>query len=219
MSISNFIINDISIQPISQKIKTLKKIFNEMSCSHLPIERNGIYIGCVSEIDIRCFEGNKPLTEYEYSLEAFFVRQHDNWLDVLGQFARNNANLLPVLEEGTPNYLGYVELNDIIGVFNETPFLNEDGGIVVIEKGFNDYSFSEISQIVESNDGKVFGAFISKLENDVAQITLKIGLSSINEVIQSFRRYGYTIVSSHQEDTFFQNLKERSDYLTKYLNI
>lgn len=115
--------------------------------------------------------------------------------------------------------MGYVELNDIIGVFNETPFLNEDGGIVVIEKGFNDYSFSEISQIVESNDGKVFGAFISKLENDVAQITLKIGLSSINEVIQAFRRYGYTIVSNHQEDTFFQNLKERSDYLTKYLNI
>ena len=98
-------------------------------------------------------------------------------------------------------------------------FFAENGGILIVEKGVQDYSFSEISQIVESNDGKLLGAFISKIENDVAQITLKIGNTSLNDVMQTFRRYSYNIVSGHEEDTYLEGLKERSDYLKKYLDI
>ena len=82
-----------------------------------------------------------------------------------------------------------------------------------------DYSFSEISQIVESNDAKILGAFVSKMESDVVQITLKIGNSGLNDVIQTFRRYNYNIVSGHEEDTYIESLKERSEYLRKYLDI
>ena len=92
-------------------------------------------------------------------------------------------------------------------------------GILIVEKGISDYSFSEISQIVESNDAKLLGAFISKIESDVVQVTLKIGNAGINDVIQSFRRYSYNIVSGHEDDTYIENLKERSDYLKKYLDI
>jgi hypothetical protein len=89
----------------------------------------------------------------------------------------------------------------------------------VIEKGINDYSFSEISQIVESNNGKLLGAFISKMKPDLVQVTLKIGSTGLNEIIQTFRRYSYVIVSGHEEDSYLESLKERSDYLNKYLNI
>ena len=116
-------------------------------------------------------------------------------------------------------YLGYVELNEIMGIFNETPFLNEAGNIIVVEKGFKDYSLSEISQIVESSNVHLLGLFVSKIENDLAQITIKINPTGINEVIQSLRRYGYNIISQHQEDAFNKNLRDRSKYLDKYLNI
>lgn len=125
---------------------------------------------------------------------------------------------MPVLDSQN-NYLGYYELNDVIGRFNETPFFSEPGGTLIIEKGIQDYSFSEISQIVESNDAKVLGAFISKMEDDLVQITIKIGSQGLNDVIQTFRRYNYNIISDHQEDTYVENLKERSDYLNKYLNM
>jgi len=104
-------------------------------------------------------------------------------------------------------------------LFNHTPFLNETGGIIVVEKGSHDYSFSEICQIVESNDGKVLGAFISNIENDITQTTIKIGHSGMNSIAQTFRRYGYNVVSEHEEDKMNDELKERSDYLNKYLNI
>jgi hypothetical protein len=41
-------------------------------------------------------------------------------------------------------------------------------------------------------------------------------LGAMNEIIQTFRRYNYEIISEHQS---INNLKERSDYLDKYLNI
>ena len=104
-------------------------------------------------------------------------------------------------------------------MFNDTPFLSETGGIVVIEKGMRDYSFSEICQIVESNEGKILAVFISKIENDVMQATIKLGHTGINEIVQTFRRYNYNVVSNHDEDTFIEDLKDRSKYLDKYLNI
>ena len=47
----------------------------------------------------------------------------------------------------------------------------------------------------------------------------KIGNAGLNDIIQSFRRYSYHIVSGHEDDTFLKILKERSDYLDKYLNL
>ena len=78
---------------------------------------------------------------------------------------------------------------------------------------------SQISQIVERNNGKLLGMFVSEAENDTIEITLKISMGAINEIVQSFRRYGYEITSEHLEDNYINNLKERSDYLNKYLNM
>lgn len=218
MPLREYIINDIKPIPISSKIKQAQVLFNQLTYSHIPVEKEGVYVGCVSETDAHCFESDKTLEEYLYAVENFHVWQHNIWLDVLEAFAQNDANIMPVLDDKN-NYLGYYELNDIISLFNDTPFFAEPGGILIVEKGYNDYSFSEVSQIVESNNAKLLGAFVSNIENDVVQLTIKINNTSLNEIIQTFRRYSYNIISGHQEDIFIKNLKERSDYLNKYLNL
>ncbi len=218
MNITNYIINDIKAFPISASIKVIQETFNQLTYSHLVIEKDGEFMGCVSETDAHCFENHKSLIAYQYALEPFFVKKTTHWLDILEAFALHNSNIMPVLDEKN-SYIGYYELNDIMHCFNDTPFLNEVGGIIVVEKGVNDYSFSEIAQIVETNDAKILGVFISKSENDLAQITLKIGHQGMNAIVQTFRRYSYTVVSNHGEDTFLDELKKRSNYLDKYLNI
>ncbi|MBO3097142.1 CBS domain-containing protein [Gelidibacter pelagius] len=218
MPLREYIINDIKPLNINDKVSDLKMMFNGLTYSHIPIENNQVYLGCISETDAHCFDGKDTIMECNHSLEGFFVRLDTPWLDVLETFAHNSCNIMPVLDTKN-NYLGYYELNDIIGRFNETPFFSEHGGTLIIEKGIQDYSFSEISQIVESNDAKILGAFISKMDGDLVQITLKIGSSGLNDVIQTFRRYSYNIISGHEEDTYIENLKERSDYLNKYLNM
>ncbi|TGV00864.1 CBS domain-containing protein [Flavivirga rizhaonensis] len=219
MKLSEYIINDIKPLNSNSKISELQLLFNQLTYSHIPIkDENGAFLGTFFETDAHCFESDKPISEYLYSIEDFFVRDHTLWLDVLEAFAQNSANIMPVLDKKN-NYLGYYELNDIIGLFNESPFFFEAGGVLVVEKGINDYSFSEISQIVESNGGKLLGAFVSKIKNDVVQVTIKIGSTGLNEIIQTFRRYSYNIVSGHEEDSYIESLKDRSDYLNKYLNM
>lgn len=219
MKLSDYIINDIKPLKSSSKISDLQLLFNQLTYSHIPIVNDqGDYLGCVFETDAHCFESEKPISEYLYTLESFFVKNATLWLDVLEAFAKNSTNIMPVLN-GDNTYLGYYELNDIISLFSESPFFSEVGGILVIEKGIHDYSFSEISQIVESNNGKLLGAFVSKLNEDLVQITLKIGNVGLNDIIQTFRRYSYIIKSGHEDDSYKETLKERSDYLKKYLNM
>lgn len=219
MNLSEYIINDINPLNIEDKIGDIQLLFNQLTYSHFPIKnKDGIYLGCMSETDAHCYNKNKNISEFAHAIEGFFVRHNTVWLDVLEAFAQNSTNIMPVLNEQN-TYLGYYELNDIISLFNETPFFAGAGRILIVEKGLNDYSFSEISQIVESNDGKLLGAFISKIEFDVAQITLKIGNTGLNDIMQTFRRYSYNIISGHEEDSYLENLKERSDYLNKYLNM
>lgn len=219
MNLQDYIIND--IKPLTNKntISDLQKLFNQLTYTHVPFkDSDNNYIGCFSETDAHCFDSNKLFSDYQYAIEAFYVRDTALLLDVLGAFAENSANIMPVLNHKN-EYLGYYELNDVISVFNASPFISETGSILIVEKGINDYSFSEISQIVESNQGRLLGAYVSKMSSDIAQVTLKIGNTGLNDIIQTFRRYGYTIVSGHEEDDYLESLKERSDYLDKYLNI
>jgi hypothetical protein len=103
--------------------------------------------------------------------------------------------------------------------FNETPFIKEAGGIIIVKKAMVDYSMSQITQIVESNNGKLLGLFVSDSDNETIEITIKVTLGVVNDIIQTFRRYNYEIISEHNEDNYINTLKERSDYLDKYLNI
>lgn len=218
MQLQDFVINDIKPLSITDKISDLQLLFNQLTYSHIPIQKDGVYLGCISETDAHCFESLKFVGDFSHTIEGFFVRPTTNWLDVLEAFAQNDSNIMPILDNNN-KYLGYYELNDIIHLFNETPFFSEPGGILIVEKGIHDYSFSEISQIVESNDAKLLGAFISKMESDLVRITIKIGNASINDVIHTFRRYSYNIISGHEEDSYIESLKERSQYLDKYLNM
>jgi HJR/Mrr/RecB family endonuclease len=60
--------------------------------------------------------------------------------------------------------------------------------------------------------------FLSEV-NDKVQVYIKVNAENLNEILQSFRRYDYEIISEHTEDNYLQNLKDRADYLDKYLNI
>ncbi|MFL1894068.1 CBS domain-containing protein [Aquimarina sp. 2-A2] len=213
-----YIVKEIAPLSTTSTVKEAQQLFNQLTYTHFPVVKDSIYLGCVSETDIRCFEVDKSLDFYQYALEGFYTREDANWLDILELFAQNDSNIMPVLDQNNA-FLGFYELNDIMSMFNETPFLSEPGNILVVEKGTKDYSFSEVAQIIESNNAKILGLFISSFSDDRVQVTVKINDTDLNNIVQTFRRYSYEIVSKHSEDSFLENLKERSKYLEKYLNI
>lgn len=216
--LSEYVNNDFKPFSNTDTVAEIQDFFADVNYSHFPVTENGIYIGSISVNDAETFEAQRPITDYRYALEGFFVRTTMIWLDVLEVFARNNSNIVPILDENN-KYVGYYEITDIIKFLNETPFMKETGGIIVVEKPVADYSMSQITQIVESNNSKLLGVFVSEANAEKVQITIKTTLGGMNEIIQSFRRYNYEIISEHQEDDYLNTLKERSEYLDKYLNI
>lgn len=218
MHIQNQIITTLPILDVKSSLSLAIDFFVETTFSHVAITENDVFLGLLSENDLACFESHQEVEQFRYDLEQFFVTSETSWLDVLEKFARNEANILPVLDTNG-KVKGYYDLNDVVGEFIGTPFFTEPGGILIVSKGIKDYSFSEIAQIVESNNTRLLGAFISESQNDVVQITLKIGAANLNEVTQSFRRYNYEVVFGNSDDLFMEDLKERSDYLNKYLNV
>jgi predicted transcriptional regulator len=216
--ITNYITNDFRPIDSQETISLVQDFFADLNFTHFPVLENGIFIGSIASDDVETFDTDKKAGDYKYTLERFYARKSMIWLDILEVFAKNHTNTVPVLDENN-NYIGYYEMEDIMKFFQETPFLKEQGGIIIVQKGLLDYSMSQITQIVESNNGKILGCFISEADLENVQITIKIGLGAMNEIIQTFRRYNYEIISEHQEDTYINSLKERSDYLDKYLNI
>lgn len=216
--ITNYITNDCKAIDSQESILLVQEFFDELNFSHFPVVEEEIYIGSLASDDLETFESTKKVSDYRYSLEGFFARDTMIWLDVLEVFAKNNTNLVPVLDEKN-KYMGYYEINDIMKFFHETPFLQEPGGIIIVKKRTSEYSMGQIAQIVESNNGKLLGLFVSETDSENSLVTIKISLGVMNEIIQTFRRYDYEIVSDHFEDNYINTLKERSDYLEKYLNI
>jgi Mg/Co/Ni transporter MgtE len=216
--ILNYITNDYKALDSQETIFDAQDRLDEISFSHFPVVEEGVYIGCIIKDDLETFDGDKKVADYRFTLEPFYARTTMIWLDVLEVFAKNHTNLVPVLDENN-QYKGYYEIEDIIKFFHETPFLKEQGGIIIVQKGILEYSMSQVAQIVESNNGKLLGLFVSEATTENVQITIKISLGGMNDIIQTFRRYNYEIISEHQEDNYINNLKERSDYLDKYLNI
>lgn len=218
MKITDYITNDYKAIDSQETIETVKDFFAQLHFSHFPILEEGIYIGSIAADDVETFDDGKKIIDYKYTLEPIYSRTNAVWLEVLEVFAKNHSNLIPVLDEEN-RYVGYYEIDDIMSFFNQTPFLKERGQIIKVKKGVLDYSMGQITQIVESNNGKLLGLFISESDVSTVEVTLKVSFGAINEIIQTFRRYNYEIVSEHHEDNYINNLKERSDYLDKYLNI
>jgi Mg/Co/Ni transporter MgtE len=218
IEITEYISNDFKALDSEETIVEVQSFFDEVPFSHFSVLKEGVYLGCIAADDVETFDFDKKVSDYKYTLEGFFARINMNWLDVLEIFAKNDCNMVPVLGEDN-SYLGYYELEDVVKFLYETPFLKDQGGIIVVEKNAVDYSIGQITQIVESNNGKLLGLFISDASAEKVQVTIKIALGPMNDIIQTFRRYNYEIVSEHQEDNYMNSLKERSEYLDKYLNI
>ncbi|MEY8019493.1 acetoin utilization protein acuB [Muriicola sp. SD30] len=218
MSIESHIIHSIPVFDVQDMLAEPIHFFKNSTYSHVAITEDQKLLGLLSENDLEAFEEDQKITSFKTNLESFFAVRETSWLDVLELFSRNEANLLPVLDEEA-HVMGYYDLNDFVGVFIDTPFFKEPGAILVVAKGIKDYSFSEIAQIVESNNTKLIGAFITDSRSEVVQITIKIGMNNFNEVVNTFRRYNYSILFGNKADQFLEDLKERSDYLDKFLNV
>jgi hypothetical protein len=117
-------------------------------------------------------------------------------------------------------YIGVITLKKIIEEINKMSSLESPGAILVLEININDYSLSEISQIVESNDTKIISLYItSHNDSTKLEVTIKLNRMDINPLLQTFYRYNYNVTSIIAESDLNDDMQDRFDSLMKFLSI
>jgi predicted transcriptional regulator len=219
MNINDFILEEIKALTLNDTVRCAQQVCENLPITHIPIVEGGKLIGCLLESDIQTIEDkDQKLSEYSYLLDLFYSNNKTTLLDLIVLFADNDCNLIPVLNQEM-NYAGYYELSDVLDAFADSPFLHNESETLIIGKNKSDYSIGQIAQIVETNGAKLLGLYISSENQDNIQVTLKIITQEINEVIQTFRRYDYNVVTQHEDDFYLEELKDRASYLRKYLDM
>ena len=213
-----YILNDIEVLTPDSFVKKAQDICKMLPITHIPVVDKGELLGCISESDFQTIENSSCISEYLHLIDFFFTYENTQILKLIKLFTDNQTNIMPVLND-KKKYIGYYELNDILEVFSASPFLFNEGVSIVVEKNKKDYSMSEATQIIEANGGKLLGLYISEKHDDFVQLTLKVISDDINEMMHTFRRYDYKIISSHENDKYLEDLKYRSEYLQKYLEM
>jgi acetoin utilization protein AcuB len=195
-------------------------IMDEFRVSHLPIVDQEQFLGLISDTDILTYNNlSEPVGSHPLSLTNAYILENQHIFDVIRIIDTMKLTLLPVLDE-KKHYLGSITLTTLFHNLSDLMALNNPGGIIILELNDKDYLLTEIAQIVESNDAKVLGMFITTFPDSTRiEITLKINKIDVGPVLQTFIRYNYTIKASFSEDTYRESLQERYNSLMNYLNI
>jgi acetoin utilization protein AcuB len=187
---------------------------------HLPIVNQRDFLGLISDSDIYDLnDPDEPVGNHELSLQKPYVREEQHIYEVIELLSRMELTLVPVLNE-EKHYLGVITQEDLTRKFAHLSAMQQPGGIIELEMLQHDYSLSEISQIVESNNGRILSLYVAASDdNSRLRVTLKINLTDLTSILETLNRYNYTVVSSHMNtedlDEFYQ---ERFDGFLKYLN-
>ncbi len=187
---------------------------------HLPIVNHREFLGLISDADIYDLNNpDEPVGNHELSLQKPFVNEDQHIYEVIELLSRLELTLVPVLNAES-QYLGVITMEDLTRRFAHLSALEQPGGIVELEMSNHDYSLSEISQIVEGNNGRILSLYIAASDDkSKLRVTLKTNLTDLTSVMETFHRYNYTVVSSHLNDEDLDEFyQERFDVFLKYLN-
>lgn len=207
------------IKPDDSGLRALKWM-EEFKVSHLPVVDGRNFLGLITDDDILDMEvPEQPVSTISDFFEKISINENKHYYDALKVISDEHLSVLPVVNnEGL--YTGSISVNNIIEKLSTMAAVNEPGSVLILEVRPNDYSLSQIAQIVESNDARVLSVHIASNFEGNLDVTLKINRAEINGVIQTFQRYGYVIKSTFQVNNFYQeDLKNRFDSLMNYLKL
>lgn len=193
---------------------------DELKVSHLPIVNNHDFLGLISDTDILDLnKPEEPIGNHRLSLIRPFVTEDEHVFEVLKLIQNMKLTLIPVL--GNENsYSGVITLPSLIAKFAELASVSEPGGIIILVLNQNDYSMAEVSQIVESNDGKILSAYVSsKSDSNKLELTLKINRRDLSGILQTFYRYDYEVKATFYQSEFNEDVRNRYDSFMNYINM
>lgn len=219
MLVSQLLNNNIPALSIHDKPALALGLMDDYDILHLPVLSEEKFVGLVSKENLLDAEDGSIHLSDPILLQPLSVRPDEHFFTALRTIAAHELSLLPVVNE-QQELQGVVltaELLKILSVF----LGNEDkGAVIVLETDKRNFSFGELSRLVETND-----AYITQLNTytepstGLVIITLKINKMEVSDVVATFQRYEYIVRYYFGEEEYANELKENYRHLISYLNM
>ncbi len=210
-----------SVSPLDTASKVLS-LMDVFRVSHLPIVLGNEYLGVISDKEI--FDSN----DFDETLESFardqllkpHVHRYQHIFEVAAVAASCGVTIVPVLAEDH-SYLGSISRYVLSVTLTSLFSPNEPGGILELQMCENNYSLSQITQIIEGNDARILSLYTWKPTNSTTElnVTIKVNQVDLSGIIQTLTRYNYDIQATFMDQTPLKSLiNDRFDQFMRYIN-
>lgn len=193
----------------------------EFRLNQLPVVKNRKFLGLVTEENVlEAKDMELVLSKIPFDFEHVHVQNNQHFYNVMELAIKNKVQVVPVLDE-LQEYLGVITVNDTIAAFGQMSAMQGQGGILVLCMAERDYSLSEISRLIESNNAKILSAYVSPDETDIfkMKLTLKINTMDLSRIVATLERFNYKITAQFMDGAESQDDNDRLDMLLRYLNV
>ncbi len=187
---------------------------------HLPVVENNKLIGVVSEQQLLDAKNTDTIKDLPFPLINVYVNEHTHLFDVMKKGYESSSSVLPIVDVNE-NYIGLISPKSILNKLSEFNFVNEVGGIFVIEVEAIQYSLAEIARLVESNRAIILSVASAKIPNDIntLQVTIKVNTLDLTFILATLERYDYRVTHVFHQAEQISELKNRYDAFMHYLNM
>jgi acetoin utilization protein AcuB len=204
---------------IADKASFALQLMDDYDVLHLPVLSQDKFVGIVAKDDLLDAEEADAHLSYPNILQKYSVKSEEHFLSALKLIAQFDLSLLPVINDQT-ELVGVVLSKELVKAVSLFLGMDEKGAVIVLETDKRNYSFGELSRLVETND-----AYITQLNtytetsSGLVVITIKINKIEVSDIVATFQRYDYVVRYFFGEEEYANELKENYHHLISYLNM
>ncbi len=187
--------------------------------NHLAVVKNDFYLGVISDKEIMNWASTEEyIEEHLPNLASPHVLHNQHLFDIIEVLEKNNLSVVPVLDNDQ-QYQGVITNRKLLYTIANSAAIQSVGGVIVLQMNNNDYSMTEIANIIESNDTKILSSYvISKKDSTKIELTIKLNKTDITAIIKDLERYEYNVKASYKEEDPNTDFVERYEQLMRFLN-
>ena len=220
MLVKDFITKEIPVVKDYDTVGYALRLMDELKLKQLPlVTGEGLYQGLVEEKGLL----EEPLSTMplaDVSRLEVSMQGDGSLHEALALMTRYGLSLLPVRSSGG-RYVGAITQERLLEGLAEWCGADREGSVIVLELEARDYSLTELSRLVESNNAHVL-SLLTHLDEQSGRwlVVLKIDLVDASPVLRSFERFNY-VVRYHfmEQGVVDERLQRRMRELLYYINM
>jgi CBS-domain-containing membrane protein len=196
------------------------QLMNDYHIAHLPVVDDEKFIGLVSEdILLHAEDDNAKIETLRHGFINMSVKDSEHLLSAIQETVENELSIMPVVNEEN-ELLGCITKTDLLKNASAFMSLNEPGGIIVLEMDPKQYSFNELSRLVENNDAQITQLNTSTDNSTgLMMVTIKINKADVADLVASLQRHEYNVKYYFGEELYENEVRSNYENLMNYLRI